>query len=221
MIDAAPVVRWRKAPKTEGRPPLLVMLHGRGADEHDLFELAPAIDPAFAIASVRGPLTTEEGGYTWAESIAVGRAVPQSLRTSITWLRRWLDTLDNGRAEPQPIYLMGFSAGMMMASALLFDQPARYAGAVLLSGALPFDTDLSITKDRLADVDVFYGRGSFDTVIPADLVTRTERYLHDRSGARVTARDYPIAHAINDAEIRDITAWLTGHHAERYATPAP
>jgi phospholipase/carboxylesterase len=129
----------------------------------------------------------------------------------LTWLQRWLDTLSAGRADPQRIYLMGFSAGMAMASALLFDQPARYSGAILLSGALPFDTDLSITKGRLTDVDVFYAHGSFDTVIPADLVDRTASYLTERSGARLDARTYPIAHEISTAELTDITRWLAQH----------
>jgi len=204
------VVRWRKAqPTGNGRPPLLVLLHGRGADEHDLFELAPAIDPLFAVASVRAPLETGEGGYTWSESTTPGRYIAESLRESILRMQSWLDDLEEGRAEPQRIYLLGFSAGMAMASALVFDQPARFAGAILLSGTLPFDTDLSITKNRLADVDIFHGHGSFDTMIPSDLVARTTTYLQERSGARLTTRAYPIAHAISDAEITDIAAWLT------------
>jgi len=213
MISGTPVVRWRKStqPGPAGRPPLLVMLHGRGADEHDLFELAPAFDPAFAIASVRAPLALDEGGYTWSASRGVGRADPHSLRASIAWLQHWLDSLDGRRADPQRIYLLGFSAGMAMAGALLLDQPARYTGAILLSGALPFDTDLSITKGRLTDVDVFAAHGSFDTVIPADLVDRTMRYLTERSGARLEARTYPIGHEISAAELGDITAWLARH----------
>lgn len=205
-----PVVRWRKARHVlaNGRPPLLVLLHGRGADERDLFDLAPTIDPAFAIASVRGPLPTDEGGYTWSESRAVGRAVPESLRRSIEWLCAWLDSLDAGRPEPQRVYLMGFSAGMAMAGALLIDRPAHYAGAVLLSGTLPFETDLSLTKDRLANVEVFHGHGSFDTVIPADLVTRTQTYLREHSGARLAERAYPIAHEISPKEMADIAKWL-------------
>ena len=207
-----PAVRWRKSTQAEdGRPPLIVMLHGRGADEHDLFELAPAFDPEYAIASVRAPIALPEGGYTWSESRAVGRAVAESLRASLGWLQRWLDSLSAGRAEPQRVYLMGFSAGMMMASALLFDQPVRYSGAILLSGVLPFDTDLSITKGRLTDVDVFYGHGSFDTVIPGDLVDRTATYLTDRSGARLEAHTYPIGHEISAPEVADITRWLARH----------
>jgi phospholipase/carboxylesterase len=204
-----PVVRWRKATHDgAGRPPLLVLLHGRGADENDLFDLSSAIDPAFAVASVRAPIALDEGGYTWCESMTPGRYIATSLRTSIVRMQRWFDTTGGGRPDPQRTYLLGFSAGMAMASALIFDEPARYAGGVLLSGTLPFDTDLSITKNRLADVDIFYGRGTFDTAIPGDLVERTATYLHERSGARLTERTYPIPHAISDAEIADISRWL-------------
>jgi phospholipase/carboxylesterase len=205
----APTVRWRKAQGAQAqRPPLLVLLHGRGADENDLFGLAPAIDPGIAVAAVRAPLPTDEGGYTWSESRTPGRYVGESLRASLTWFQTWLDSLASGRPEPQDVFLLGFSAGMAMASALILDEPARYAGAVLLSGTLPFDTDLPMIKNRLARVPVFHGHGSFDRVIPADLVTRSENYLRESSGAKLETRTYPIAHEISDAEVRDINAWL-------------
>lgn len=205
----SPVVRWRKA-QHEGskRPPLLILLHGRGADENDLFELAPHLDSRLAIAAIRAPLTTDEGGYTWCESRSPGRYIGESLRETLTWFQAWLDGLAQGRVEPQAVYLLGFSAGMAMASALALDQPTRYAGAILLSGTLPFDTDLSITKDRLANVPVFHGHGSFDQMIPADLVTRSENYLRESSGAILEHHRYPIAHEIDEAEVRDINAWL-------------
>jgi len=210
MTLAPPIVRWRKAAgaPADARPPLLILLHGRGADEHDLIGLAPAVDPRFAIASVRGPLEAE-GAYTWFESRSPGRPVAESLRASITWMNGWIDSLQGERAEPQRIFLMGFSAGMMMAAALVLDRPKRYAGGVLLSGALPFDCDLAIVKDRLAGVPLFYAHGSFDRVIPADLVARTGTYLRDSSGASLTARDYPIAHEISAPQMDDISAWLT------------
>lgn len=88
---------------------------------------------------------------------------------------------------------------------------SRLATQALLSGTLPFDTDLSITKNRLAGVPVFHGHGSFDRVIPADLVTRSARYLSESSGAQLETRRYPIAHEIGDAEMGDISVWLERH----------
>jgi phospholipase/carboxylesterase len=209
MYTLPPTVRWRKAQGAEAkRPPLLVLLHGRGADEDDLFALAPLIDSRVAVAAVRAPLPTDEGGYTWSESRSPGRYIGESLRASLSWFQAWLDALTNGRPEPQDVYLLGFSAGMAMASALLFDEPARYAGVVLLSGTLPFDTDLPVTKNRLAGVPIFYGHGSFDRVIPAELVSRSAKYLRESSGATLEEHSYPIAHEISDAEVNDINTWL-------------
>lgn len=209
-LEDRPVVVWRKAQGFGGkRPPLVVFLHGRGADEHDLFELAPLLDDRFAVASIRAPLPTDEGGFTWSESRSPGRYIGESLRASIGWFSAWLDSIAHSRTEAQDVYLFGFSAGMAMASALVLDQPSRYAGAILLSGTLPFDAGISMANNRLAGVPVFYGHGSFDRVIPADLVTRSAKYLNETSGAIVDAHTYPIAHEISDVEMRDISAWLT------------
>jgi phospholipase/carboxylesterase len=123
-------------------------------------------------------------------------------------MQSWLDSLDAGRNERQDTYLFGFSAGMAMASALLIDRPDRYAGVALLSGTLPFDTDLHLTRNRLRGAKVFYAHGSFDRVIPADLVTRTAQYLQQTSGADLTMRAYPIAHEISAAEMRDFRQWI-------------
>ncbi len=95
-----------------------------------------------------------------------------------------------------------------MAGALLCDEPARFAGAVLLSGALAFDAGIPMDGGRLAHVPVFYGHGSLDDVIPRELVARTARYLADESGADLTARSYAHAHAISQRELTDIAAWF-------------
>ena len=79
-IPTPPVVRWRKSAQAEeGRPPLIVMLHGRGADEHDLFELAPAFDPAYAIASVRAPIAVRSVATKIGEPSAVAMRMTTQL----------------------------------------------------------------------------------------------------------------------------------------------
>jgi phospholipase/carboxylesterase len=127
------------------------------------------------------------------------------LRRSAEALRAWLDAAagDYGRC-----YLFGFSAGMMMAGALLFDDPGRFAGAVLLSGALALDCGGPGTTGRLAGLPVFFGRGALDDVIPASLVAETGKYLRERSGAALTVREYRHAHAISSRELGDVAAWF-------------
>jgi phospholipase/carboxylesterase len=205
----APVTaRWRRARKRGPTTPLVVLLHGRGADEHDLFDVADVLPQAFSYVSVRAFVPLPAGGYTWFENRGVAQPIPASLRESVARLRAWLDGPECG-AESRRCYLFGFSAGMMMAGALLLDEPARFSGGVLLSGALALDANGAPQTNRLAKVPVFYGRGSEDDVIPAPLVARTERYLQRESGADVTMREYPIGHGISDRELHEIAVWFS------------
>ena len=96
----------------------------------------------------------------------------------------------------------------MMGAALALDDPARFAGAVLLSGAIAFDAGVDVSKGRLSGVPVFLGYGETDLVIPAEFARRTTRYLREASGAALTERTYPHGHSISNREIADIRAWF-------------
>jgi len=200
------IVVWSKPPKHGALTPLVLFLHGRGADEHDLIELADGLPNSFIYASLRAPVRAE-GGYTWFENRGVARPVAESLRESVALVRTWLDDPANDCAT-RPCYLFGFSAGMMMAGALLLHDPRRFAGAVLLSGAFAIDAAREPVNQRLSNLPLFYGRGSFDDVIPAHLVAATESYLRERSGAELTFREYPHAHSISNRELDDIADWF-------------
>jgi phospholipase/carboxylesterase len=206
-----PTVVWRRPVKRGPHTPLVVFLHGRGADENDLIDIADSLPASFVYASIRGPVSLPEGGYNWFESRGVARPVPASLRASLDAFRAWIDSSELAQYNRDRTYLFGFSAGMMMASALLLDDPARFAGAVLLSGAIPFDAGIDAPPQRLSGKPVFYGRGSLDEVIPKELVMQTERYLRERSGAELLLRDYPHGHSISAHELEDIADWIEIH----------
>lgn len=203
-----PVVAWRLPVKRGPTTPLCVFLHGRGADEHDLLDCAGDLPGEFAYASVRASVAVDGGGYTWFENRGVARPIPASLRTSIDDFRVWLDGPATAAFNAKRTYVFGFSAGMMMGSALVLDDPVRFAGAVLLSGSIPFDAGVDTSAQRLANVPIFHGHGTLDDVIPAQLVSQTSSYLRDRSGADLTQRQYQHGHAISPRELADIAAWL-------------
>jgi phospholipase/carboxylesterase len=202
-----PTVVWRRPAKRGNSTPLVLLLHGRGADENDLIDLATDLPQHFAYASVRGPIALPEGGYRWFEDRGIGRPVPASLQSTVDTLRAWLDSAATAEYDRKRTFVLGFSQGMMTAAALLLDDPARLAGAVLLSGSIAVDTGTA-TPDRLAGVPVFTAHGSFDGVIPPDRIAQSLQYLRDRSGADLSEHTYPIDHAISRREIADIAAWL-------------
>jgi phospholipase/carboxylesterase len=183
------------------------MLHGRGADENDLIDLAADLPRGFAYASLRGPVALPEGGFRWFEDRGLGRPIAQSLQSTVEMIRTWIDSPAVAEYDRNRTYVLGFSQGMMTAGALILDDPTRFAGAVLLSGALALDTGAA-TPGRLAGVPVFTGHGSADTVIPPERVLQTLQYLRERSGAALTEHTYPRDHSIARREIGDISAWL-------------
>jgi len=200
------IALWRRSPKSGPQTPLVVVLHGRGADEHDLLPVVDRLPSKCTYASVRAFVGVDGGGFTWFENRGVARPIAKSVRASVVTLRAWLD-----EAAPRPTrcYVFGFSAGMMMAGALVLDDPRRFAGAILLSGVLPLDSGIPADPGRLSAMPVFYGRGVLDDMIPAPLVAQTAAYLRDLSGADLTLREYSHGHSISLREIQDIAAWLS------------
>ena len=168
-----PIVVWRRPAKRGASTPLVVLLHGRGADETDLIDLAADLPRSYAYASLRGPLALPEGGYRWFEDRGVARPIGKSLRAAVAGVRAFTDGPQTAEYDRARTYLLGFSAGMMLAGALVLDDPTRFAGVVLLSGAVAIDTG-NATPQRLTALPVFLAHGTADPMIPPDLVLATQ-----------------------------------------------
>jgi phospholipase/carboxylesterase len=134
------------------------------------------------------------------------------------WFRGWLDT---SAPTGRPVVLVGFSGGAAFAGGLLLDDPARYTGAAVLYGTLPFDAGVPTTPARLTGVPVFLAHGAQDTVIPRELLDRTWAYLLGESGAPTVARRDPVGHSIAPAALGALAGWLQERLAFRTHRGAP
>ncbi|WP_254185196.1 alpha/beta hydrolase [Nocardioides panacis] len=197
-----PVATYRGS--TDPDAPLVVLLHGRGSDEQQIAALADHLPQQLAYAAVRAPIA-EGGGYAWFANRGIGRPVASSLAETTAWFRAWLDAEHAGR----DVLLVGFSGGAAFAGGLLLAEPARWAGAAILLGTLPFDAGVPTGPGRLSGVPVLVAQGDADTVIPRELLDRTWTYLHDESGATLTAHRDPGGHGISAGTLAVLTAWLT------------
>ena len=198
---AEPVVTHRGA--TDADAPLVVLLHGRGSDEEQIAVLAGHLPRRLAYAAVRAPIV-EGGGFAWFANRGIGRPVADSLAETMAWFREWLDA----EAGERPVVLVGFSGGAAFAGGLLLADPARWAGAAVLLGTLPFDAGVPVDTGRLEGVPVLVARGEQDRVIPADLLDRTWAYLHDQSGAALTAHLDPGGHGLSAPAVTALSDWL-------------
>ena len=199
---AAPSVA--AAGSTDPQAPLVVLLHGRGSHEREIIALADRLPRGAAYAAVRAPIA-EGAGFAWFANRGIGRPVAQSLAQTMAWFRGWLDEV---APEGRPVLLVGFSGGAAFAGGLVLSQPARFAGAAILYGTLPFDAGVPVTPGRLAGLPVFVAHGEQDTVIPPELLDRTWSYLTGDSGAAVRARRDPGGHGISAPTRTELGEWI-------------
>lgn len=199
---STPTVVWCGA--DDPSRPLVVLLHGRGADESGIIGLAQHLPSGPSYAAVRAPIS-EGGGYAWFANRGIGRPIAESLADTMAWFRAWLDEV---APAGRPVVLVGFSGGAAFAGGLVLSDPARFAGAAILYGTLPFDAGVPVTPARLAGVPVFVAQGETDTVIPRDLLDRTWAYLLGDAGAPAYARRDPGGHGITAETVSELGGWI-------------
>lgn len=211
---AAELVLWSAAEPDRADRPLLVILHGYGADENDLFALVPYLPKEFVIAAPRAPLSLPwpAPGYSWYPIEGLDGRSPQATTDAASALISWLDAAGSGRI----IGLLGFSQGAAVALQALRLQPGRFAFVVNLSGyATPGDLPLD---DVLAEIKppVFWGRGTRDDVIPAALVAHTTEWLPGHS--ELSGRVYQgLTHSVSEPELADVVTFLEKRLADDVA----
>lgn len=188
----------------------LVLFHGRGADEHDLFPLLDALDPERRLDGFcpRGPLSLPPGGAHWYVVPRVGFPDPATFNASYREATEWLDSLPHRR-----IVLGGFSQGAVMTYALGLgaDRP-RPAALLAFSGFIPqvdgWEPDLERPLPPVA-----IGHGSFDPIIGVEHGRAAHATLV-QAGGDVLYKEYPLPHTLDPqflAEVRDWLAQLEPH----------
>ena len=215
-----PVVRWSR-PEGERTEDLLIVLHGYGANEDDLFGLVPHLPEHVTVAAVRAPLPLQPGSHAWfplSQDPVTGElgSTAEPVREAVEALHAWVQAV---RGDFRTVSLLGFSQGMAMATSLLRLDPEAYACTVALSGfvvdpqlAEPQLRELFTRDDDVARVrpKVFWGRGQEDPIISEPRVEETHAWLN----AHVDLMKIVYAglgHAINEQELGHVKEYLAHH----------
>lgn len=189
----------------------LVLLHGRGADEHDLFGLLDMLDPDRRLvgATARGPLSLPPGGAHWYAVRRIGYPDPDTFRPTYVRLTGWIDAFlaDHGVAAASSV-IGGFSQGTVMSySVSLGAGRPRPAGVIALSGFMPTVDGFELDLESAAGLPVAIGHGALDQVIGVEF----GRDAHDRleaAGADVTYEETQMAHSIDPRFLATLPAWV-------------
>jgi phospholipase/carboxylesterase len=182
----------------------LVLFHGRGADEDDLFPLLDVLDPERMRHGYcpRGPLSLPPGGAHWYAVYEVGHPDPVTFEPSYAAAGAWLDSLPY-----ESVVLGGFSQGAVMAYALGLGVGRRRPDAIVaMSGFIPqteaWEADLSPPLPPIA-----IAHGIYDPVISVEYARAAQRVLQE-AGAEPLYREYPIDHTIDPSFLVEARDWL-------------
>jgi phospholipase/carboxylesterase len=190
---------------------LLVLHHGRGADERDLLPLADVLDPRrrLHVVSPRAPLAPPGGGYHWYLVPRVGTPDPDTFQAAFAELAALHDELwERTGLGPERTVLGGFSMGAVMSYALGLpaERPAP-AGVLAFSGFIPTVPGWEPALADRAGLPVFIAHGRRDQVIEVRFAREAERVLRE-GGLSVEYRESEAGHHIDPRELPAAGTWL-------------
>ena len=215
VLEARVNLYYDLRPGPGASPPLLIALHGYGANKRQMMREAQSMaPPEFALASLQGfhqhirdprePGGPLRFGFGWLTNFRSEESVAVHQRA----LLDLIDTLTSeGIADPSRIFLLGFSQSCALNYRFAFTHPERLRGVVGICGGIPGDWETSTTY-RTSQFDVLHLAGTRDEFYGPERVRDYEAQLKQRARS-VEFKSYDAGHEIVPAMREDVVQWLT------------
>ena len=193
--------------------PAIILLHGYGSNEEDLFSFATELPDEYYIISARAPYYMMYGSYAW---YAINFDADENKFSDLDQARSSRDLIvefvDECIAkyaiDAKQVTLIGFSQGAILSSAVALSYPEKVNRVVALSGYL--NTEIAseeYLKNDLSKIKFFVSHGTVDQVIPVDWARKTKPTL-EKLGIDVVYKEYPIGHGVSPQNFYDFKDWL-------------
>jgi phospholipase/carboxylesterase len=212
-------LEFRERPAAGAAEGLVILHHGRGADEYDLLALADVLDPErrLHVVTPRGPLTLPGWpGYHWYVVPRVGYPDPVTFDDAYRQLSDFHDEQwERTGVAPERTVLGGFSMGSVMSYALGLgpDRPAP-AGILAFSGFVPTVDRWQPALEGRERLRAFIAHGRNDPIMGVSFA-RSARDLLVSAGLPVDYHESDAGHHIDSAHVPAAVGWL------RDTLPAP
>lgn len=192
--------------------PVLMLFHGYGSNEHDLFNLFNSIPENWYIVSVRAPFEIANNQYAWYNgertnnTISIDVEMEKKSRTNVSeYIEQFIETHN---VDPNKIVTAGFSQGAGLALTLLLTHPDKVHAAACFSGRVMDQVKPSIEKHSAAQSkELFIGHGTSDARSPMNIVEDHKKWV-ESFGVNVSLKTYDMGHSISQEEVAHFTEWL-------------
>lgn len=203
--------RVRRPLKESDTNQVLFLLHGYGSHEEDLFSFANYLPEEYLIISLRAPLSLSFGGYAWYSihfnedqdkwsDDAEAKKAQEIILYNIDY------HLEQFKLKGQKVSLLGFSQGAILSWAVSLSYPERIDKVIALSGYVNEDI-FSYAKEGLDQLRIFSSHGTQDPTLPIEWARKGIRLL-EKKELKVSYKEYPAGHGINQDNFTDLLSWL-------------
>ena len=193
--------------------PLLLLLHGYGSNEEDLFSFAPELPDDSYVISVRAPYDLQPYGHAWYaihfDADENKFSDNEQAKKSVEIIASFIDEITKQYPiDSKNITLIGFSQGAILSYATALTYPEKISKVVALSGY--FNQEILpevIDTKAISHLKFFASHGSVDQVIPVDWARKAKPAL-ENLGLEVEYQEYPIGHGVSPKNFFDFKNWL-------------
>ena len=202
----------KKEPKNlTSETPLLILLHGYGSNEQDLFSFAEELPEDFLIISARAPYEMGYGGYAWF-SINFDENNNkfydlEEAQESVNKISSFIDEIQaKYKTNPNKTFLLGFSQGCILSYSLSLTIPNKVQYVIGLSGFINEElTNQEISKD--ITTEYYISHGTVDQVIPVEWARKAPEFL-TKNNLKNLYSEYPVGHGVAPQNFYSFKQWI-------------
>lgn len=193
--------------------PLLLLLHGYGSNETDLFSFATELPDEYYIISARAPYDMQYGSYAW---YAINFDAEENkfsdldqARESRDLIAGFIDELiTNYPIDTKNVSLLGFSQGAILSYGIALSHPEKIKNVIALSGYANEEImEANYEKNDFSNLRIFHSHGTLDQVIPVEWARKTSPFLKNLN-INATYKEYPVGHGVAPQNFYDFKNWL-------------
>ncbi len=213
-MAAEPMLHYLvREPKVKSEhPPLLILLHGIGSNEQDLFSFANKLPGKYLVISAQGPYSLGGNGYAWyhadysAHPAIINKEEAEKTRALIITFIGQLK--GKYKFDEAKVFLCGFSQGAIMSYSVGLTHPDKIRGIAVMSGRILDEVKPKVVAGKqLKQLNVFISHGSNDKVLEVKYARDANLYLA-KLGVYATYKEYVDGHTINREMFGDLVDWL-------------
>jgi phospholipase/carboxylesterase len=200
-----------RQPKTTVKnPSLLILLHGYGSNEQDLFSFAEELSDELLIVSAQAPYEMGGGAFAWyAINFDANNDKFSDLvqaQKSVDKIALFIDEIKTKyTTNPDKTFLLGFSQGAILSYALSFNYPNKIQHVIALSGYI--NDELLPKKIKNSNTDYYISHGTVDQVLPIDWARKAPAFL-EANNLRNEYSEYPVGHGVAPQNFYSFKSWI-------------